>query len=312
MATVLISGGTGMIGNRLSQHLIERGYTIIILSRDKNKSSKNANLLYSHWDVEKNIIDSEVVRKSDHIVHLAGAGVMDKKWTEAYKKIILSSRTKSAELIINCLKNNDHHVKSFVSASAIGLYGADEKKFNTGKGFTETDLAADDFLGKTVLLWEASTDPVALLGIRLVKLRTGIVLSNDGGALKEYKMPLRFGVAPVLGNGKQIISWIHIDDLCRMYCEAIENIYLNGSYNAVAPHPVSQKTLIVGLAQKLRNNFFTAVYIPAFLLKLRFGKRSIEILKSAWVSSKKVTSTGFTFLYPTIDAALNELAADKK
>ena len=312
MATVLISGGTGMIGNRLSQHLIERGYTIIILSRDKNKSSKNANLLYSHWDVEKNIIDSEVVRKSDHIVHLAGAGVMDKKWTEAYKKIILSSRTKSAELIINCLKNNDHHVKSFVSASAIGLYGADEKKINTGKGFTETDLAADDFLGKTVLLWEASTDPVALLGIRLVKLRTGIVLSNDGGALKEYKMPLRFGVAPVLGNGKQIISWIHIDDLCRMYCEAIENIYLNGSYNAVAPHPVSQKTLIVGLAQKLRNNFFTAVYIPAFLLKLRFGKRSIEILKSAWVSSKKVTSTGFTFLYPTIDAALNELAADKK
>ena len=312
MATVLISGGTGMIGNRLSQHLIERGYTIIILSRDKNKSSKNANLLYSHWDVEKNIIDSEVVRKSDHIVHLAGAGVMDKKWTEAYKKIILSSRTKSAELIINCLKNNDHHVKSFVSASAIGLYGADEKKINTGKGFTETDLAADDFLGKTVLLWEASTDPVALLGIRLVKLRTGIVLSNDGGALKEYKMPLRFGVAPVLGNGKQIISWIHIDDLCRMYCEAIENIYLNGSYNAVAPHPVSQKTLIVGLAQKLRNNFFTAVYIPAFLLKLRFGKRSIEILKSAWVSSKKVTSTGFTFLYPTMDAALNELAADKE
>ena len=312
MATVLISGGTGMIGNRLSQHLIERGYTIIILSRDKNKSSKNANLLYSHWDVEKNIIDSEVVRKSDHIVHLAGAGVMDKKWTEAYKKIILSSRTKSAELIINCLKNNEHHVKSFVSASAIGLYGADEKKFNIGKGFTETDLAADDFLGKTVLLWEASTDPVALLGIRLVKLRTGIVLSNDGGALKEYKMPLRFGVAPVLGNGKQIISWIHIDDLCRMYCEAIENIYLNGSYNAVAPHPVSQKTLIVGLAQKLRNNFFTAVYIPAFLLKLRFGKRSIEILKSAWVSSKKVTSTGFTFLYPTMDAALNELAADKE
>ena len=312
MATVLISGGTGMIGNRLSQHLIERGYTIIILSRDKNKSSKNANLFYSHWDVEKNIIDSEVVRKSDHIVHLAGAGVMDKKWTEAYKKIILSSRTKSAELIINCLKNNDHHVKSFVSASAIGLYGADEKKINTGKGFTETDLAADDFLGKTVLLWEASTDPVALLGIRLVKLRTGIVLSNDGGALNEYKMPLRFGVAPVLGNGKQIISWIHIDDLCRMYCEAIENIYLNGSYNAVAPHPVSQKTLIVGLAQKLRNNFFTAVYIPAFLLKLRFGKRSIEILKSAWVSSKKVTSTGFTFLYPTMDAALNELAADKE
>jgi uncharacterized protein (TIGR01777 family) len=190
------------------------------------------------------------------------------------------------------------------------LYGEDEK--NLKKEFVETDLAADDFLGKTTLLWEVSTDPVSSLGIRLIKLRTGIVLSNSGGVLKEYKMPLRFGIAPVLGNGKQTISWIHIDDLCRMYCEAIENGYLNGSYNAVAPHPVSQKTLILALAQKLRNNFFTAVHVPSFLLKLRFGNRSIEILKSATVSSKKITVAGFTFLYPTIDAALNELVGRGK
>ena len=307
MAIVLISGGTGMIGSHLSQHLIERGYEVIILTRDKNKSSQNPHIFYSYWNVEKSIIDVDVVRKADHIIHLAGAGVMDKKWTEAYKKVILSSRTKSAELIITCLKDHDHHVKSFVSASAIGWYGEDEKKLKNKKEFIETDLATDDFLGKTTLLWEASTDPVTSLGIRLIKLRTGIVLSNDGGVLKEYKMPLRFGVAPVLGNGKQTVSWIHIDDLCRMYCEAIENIYLNGSYNAVAPHPVPQKILILSLAEKLRNNFFIAVYVPAFLLKLRFGKRSIEILKSATVSSKKITSAGFTFLYPTVDAALNEL-----
>ncbi len=312
MATVMISGGTGMIGTQLSRHLIERGYEVIILTRDKNKSSQNPNLLYSYWNVEKNIIDSEAIRKSDHIIHLAGAGVMDKKWTEAYKKIILTSRTKSAELIINCLKNYDHHVKSFVSASAIGWYGEDKKNLKSKGEFIEADLAADDFLGKTTLLWEASADPVASLGIRLIKLRTGIVLSNDGGALKEYRIPLRFGIAAILGNGKQIVSWIHIDDLCRMYCEAIENIYLNGSYNAVAPHSVSQKTLILSLAEKLRNNFFTAVYIPSFLLKLRFGKRSIEVLKSATVSSKKITSAGFTFLYPTIDAAINELVEHKK
>jgi len=312
MAIVLISGGTGMIGNCLSQHLVERCYEVIILVRDKNKSSQNPNIFYSYWNVEKNIIDSEIVRKSDHIIHLAGVGVMDKKWTEAYKNVILSSRTKSAELIISCLKDHVHHVRSFVSASAIGWYGEDDKKLKNKKGFTETDLAADDFLGKTTLLWEASADPVVFLGIRLIKLRTGIVLSNDGGVLKEYKMPLRFGIAPILGNGKQTISWIHIDDLCRMYCEAIENIYLNGSYNAVAPHPVPQKTLILSLAEKLRNNFFTAVHIPSFLLKLRFGKRSIEILKSATVSSKKITSAGFTFLYPTIDVAFNELVKHKK
>jgi uncharacterized protein (TIGR01777 family) len=311
MAIVLISGGAGMVGSHLTQHLIERGYEVVILTREKNKSSQNPKIFYSHWNVEKNIIDSAIVRKSDHIVHLAGAGVMDKKWTETYKKIILSSRTKSAELIISCLKDHDHHVKSFVSASAIGWYGEDEKNLRN-KEFIETDLAADDFLGKTTLLWEASIDPVVSLGIRLIKLRTGIVLSNDGGVLKEYKMILRFGIAPILGNGKQNVSWIHIDDLCRMYCEAIENGYLNGSYNAVAPYPVPQKTLILTLAEKLRNNFFIAVYIPTFLLKLRFGNRSIEILKSATVSRKKITSAGFTFLYPTVDAALNELVGNKR
>ncbi len=311
MAIVLISGGTGMVGSHLSQHLIERGYEVVILTREKNKSSQNPKIFYSHWNVEKNIIDSAIVRKSDHIVHLAGAGVMDKKWTEAYKKIILSSRVKSAELIISCLKDHDHHVKSLVSASAIGWYGEDGKNLRN-KEFIETDLAADDFLGKTTLLWEASTDPVVSLGIRLIKLRTGIVLSNDGGVLKEYKMILRFGIAPILGNGKQNVSWIHIDDLCRMYCEAIENGYLNGSYNAVAPYPVPQKILILTLAEKLRNNFFIAVYIPTFLLKLRFGNRSIEIFKSATVSRKKITSAGFTFLYPTVDAALNELVGNKK
>ena len=312
MAIVTISGGTGMIGARLSHHLIERGYEVIILTRDKNRSSQNPKIFYSYWNIEKNIIDAAVVRRSDHIIHLAGVGVMDKKWTDEYKKVILTSRTKSAELIINCLKDNDHPIKSFVSASAIGWYGEDGKDLKNRSEFTEGDLAANDFLGKTTLLWEASTDPVTSPGIRLVKLRTGIVLSNDGGVLKEYRLPLRFGIAPVLGNGKQMISWIHIDDLCRMYCEAIENVYLNGSYNAVAPHPVSQKILILVLAEKLRNKFFTPIHVPSFFLKLIFGKRSIEILKSATVSCKKIKSTGFTFLYPTVDAALNQLIGHKK
>lgn len=312
MATVLISGGTGMIGTRLTRHLIERGYEVIILTRDKNRTSQNPKIFYSYWNVEKNRIDAESVQKADHIIHLAGAGVMDKKWTDEYKKTILASRTKSAEVIINCLQNTGHHIQSFVSASAIGWYGDDKPNLKTKGEFTETDLAADDFLGKTALLWEASADPVASLGIRLIKLRTGIVLSNDGGTLKELKRPLRFGIAAILGNGKQILSWIHIDDLCRMYCEAIENIYLNGSYNAVAPHPVSQKTLVLTLAEKWRNKFFTPIHVPSFFLKLMFGKRSIEILKSATVSCKKIKSAGFTFLYPTIDAAITELIGHKK
>jgi uncharacterized protein (TIGR01777 family) len=311
MPTVLISGGTGLIGTHLSRHLIERGYEIIILSRDKNKTSPDPKITYSFWNVEKQIIDAAVVQKADHIIHLAGAGVMDKKWTNEYKKVILESRTKSAELIINCLKETPHQVKTFVSASAIGWYGEDAKPLERKEGFIETDLPANDFLGETCLLWEASVEPVTALEIRLVKLRTGIVLSNSGGAFKEYKAPLNFGVAPVLGNGKQMVSWIHIDDLCRMYCEAIENTYLHGSFNAVAPEPVSQKTLILTLGQKLRHRFFIPIYVPAFILKLMFGKRSIEILKTATVSNKKIKAMGFTFLYPSIEAAIEELVSKK-
>ena len=307
MPVILISGGTGLVGSDLTKHLIERGYEVIILSRKKNSTSSDPKIKYSYWNVEEKIIDADAVLKADHIIHLAGAGVMDKKWTVDYKKKIVESRTKSAELIIKCLEENANHVKTFVSASAIGWYGEDVNYFDRREGFTENDLAAKGFLGETCLLWEASVEPVTALGIRLIKLRTGIVLSKDGGAFKEFKTPLRFGIAPLLGNGKQIISWIHIDDLCRMYCEAIENNYLNGSYNAVAPEPVSQKNLILTLAERLRNKFFTPIYVPVFLLKFIFGKRSLEILKSATVSDKKIKAMGFTFLYPTIEAAIDNL-----
>jgi hypothetical protein len=175
------------------------------------------------------------------------------------------------------------------------------------EGFIETDLAAKGFLGETCLLWEASSAAVTELSIRLVRLRTGIVLAKEGGAFKEFITPLRFGVASILGNGKQIISWIHIDDLCRMYCETIENNYLHDNYNAVAPNPVSQKYLMLTLANKLRNKFFTPIHVPIFILKLIFGKRSIEILKSSTVSDKKIKTEGFTFLYPTIESAIDEL-----
>ena len=216
MSVVLISGGTGLIGSHLTNHLVERGLDVIILSR-KNLSSENPKISYSRWSVKDKMIDAAVVKKADHIIHLAGAGVMDKKWTNDYKKMILDSRTKSAELIISCLKENDHNVKTFVSASAIGWYGEDQKPAERKEGFIESDLPSNDFLGETCVLWESSTEPVISLGIRLVKLRTGIVLSNKGGELKEFKSPLNFGVAPILGNGKQVVSWIHIDDLCRMY-----------------------------------------------------------------------------------------------
>ncbi len=299
MNTVLIAGGTGLIGTSLSKMLLSKGYKVIILSR--SAKPVQGNISYAKWDINKSIIDKDAVAQADHIIHLAGAGVADKRWTDKRKKEIVDSRVKSSELLIKVLKETNNKVQGVVSASAIGWYGPDQK----GKIFTETDPPNNDFLGETCRLWEQNIEPVKHTGKRLVMLRTGIVLSNQGGAFPEFKKPNKAGIAAILGSGKQMISWIHIDDLCRMYIEAIENNNLNGVYNAVTDH-VTNKELILRIA-KARKKPFIPVHIPEFILKLMLGEMSIEVLKSTTVDNSKIKHTGFKFLYPTLEAALNEL-----
>lgn len=311
--TVLITGGTGLVGSNLTRHLLKRNYKVICLTRNKHLQSDEERLVYSYWNVKKEIIDLSHLAEADYIIHLAGAGVMDKNWSEEYKQEIIHSRTETAEFLIRQLRNHPHKIKSFVSASAIGYYGSDAPDLLIRReGFIESDLPDDHFLGNVCVQWEAAVDGAKALDIRVVKLRTGIVLAEDGGALKEFRKPLKIGLAVVFGDGKQIVSWIHIEDLCRMYVEAIENNFVDGPYNAVAPEPVTQKTLIFSLAEKMRGKFYSSFFLPPFLLKLFLGKRSIELLKSATVSSKKIRATGFTFLYPSLDAALSQLEKTKK
>ena len=179
-------------------------------------------------------------------------------------------------------------------------------------GFTEATKPDGDFLGETCRLWEESIEPVNALGIRLVIYRIGIVLSRDGGALEAFSKPLRLGIAAVMGNGRQVISWIHIEDLCRLFIYALENEKLKGSYNAVAPIPVTNKAFILKLAHTMRGRFFIPLHVPVFILKLMLGQRSIEVLKSATLSSKKISREGFTFCYPSVEAALLELIQKKE
>ncbi len=301
---ILITGGTGLVGNALSDMLIEKGYAVTTLTRSTNKTTTNTGVEFAHWDIKNHYIDPAAIAKADYIIHLAGAGVVDKKWTECYKKEILDSRIKSSELIIHSLQNNTHKVKAIISASAIGWYGPDVKE---NYQFVETDAADGHFLGETCKLWEESIEPATKLGIRVCKIRTGIVLSKIGGALAEFIKPIRLGVAAILGNGNQIVSWIHIDDLCRIFVHAIENENLNGSYNAVAPAPVSNKTLTLTLAKIMKGIFYIPSYVPKFVLKIMMGERSIEVLKSTNVSCEKIRNTGFTFLYPSIEVALRQL-----
>jgi uncharacterized protein len=274
-----------------------------VISFSRAEHSPSGNVSYARWDLKNSYIDAEAIKKADHIVHLAGAGVADKRWTKRRKKEIADSRVGGSKLIVKALTEIDNNVQTVVSASAMGWYGPDRKG---GKPFVETDPPFDDFLGTTCKRWEESIQPVTTLGKRLVFLRTAIVFSNEGGAFKEFLKPLKAGVAAILGSGKQVISWIHVDDLCRMYLAAIGNKQMQGPYNAAAPETISNKKLMLKIA-RARNRPYIPVHVPSIALKLLLGEMSIEVLKSATMDDSRIRNAGFNFIYPTVDAALNEL-----
>jgi len=306
MPTVIITGGTGLVGKALGHALLAKGYHIIILTRTLPSTDHSPQSIkgiqYAKWDIESQTIDENAIASADYIIHLAGAGVADKRWTKKRKQEIVDSRVKSCKLLADSLKTIPNKVKAVVSASAIGWYGPDPTLPNPTP-FVEGDPVDDSFLGSTCRQWEESIEPVTQSGKRLVKLRIGIVLSKDGGALKEFIKPLKFGVAAILGSGKQIISWIHINDLVRLFIMAMENETWQGTYNAVAPNPVSNKELTLQLA-KSRKKFFIPIHVPTFVLKIMLGEMSVEILKSATVSSKKIQEAGFQYTFPVIKDAL--------
>lgn len=302
MAVVLITGGTGLVGRALVKALLEKGYTCIVLTR--GTPSGGGNLRYANWDPAKGLIEEKALAEADYIIHLAGAGVADKRWTAARKKEILDSRVQSGQLLLHKLAQVPNKVKVFISASAIGWYGPDPQ-LPYLRPFTETAPADDSFLGETCKSWEDSTAGLTEMHIRRVVLRIGIVLSREGGALGEFLKPLRFGLATVLGNGRQVVSWIHRKDLVNMMLYALENEKLNGVYNAVAPAPVSNRELILTLARE-RKKFYFPLKVPSFILRIMMGEMSIEVLKSATVSADKITAAGYAFLFPDIQAAVRE------
>lgn len=294
-----------MIGQKLTKYLVGKGHQVIILSR-KPSSSSSTGILYKQWDLQRKYIDPEALINTNVIIHLAGANVAEKRWTHKRKKEILSSRTESGKLLIQALQTLPHKVHTIIAASAIGWYGPDQ-----GKVFTEDMSAHTDFLGSTCKAWEESLHPVTEMGIRLTTLRIGIVMANEGGALAEFIKPVRLGIAPILGSGKQIISWIHIEDLCRVIEFVIHHPEVIGIYNATTQFPVSNKELMLQLA-RLTRRLFIPIHVPAFLLKLVLGEMSIEVLKSCTTSSEKIRQAGFTFLYPSIHSALDELIKNQE
>lgn len=301
MAKVLISGGTGLIGQHLAKMLLKHNYDVAVLSR-RRSTSKDAEIPAYHWDLDKNEIDREAVNTCDYIIHLAGVNIGKKRWTDQRKREIARSRIKSAELIFKNINTRDHSLKAFISASASGYYGS----ITSEQVFEETDPPAEDFLGHICKQWEQSADKFAELGTRVVKIRTGIVLSREGGALSRIRIAVKAGLGSALGTGNQYFPWIHMEDLCHMFMSAIENTRMKGPYNAVAPEHITNKEFVRKMAKKYRRPFWFP-NVPAILLKLIFGEMSTIILHGSRISSKKIEAAGYTFRFPTVDSALQDL-----
>jgi uncharacterized protein (TIGR01777 family) len=295
VSKILITGASGLVGTRLTEMLLRKGHAVSHLGRGK----KAGTIPSFSWDVEKGIMDEEAFIGVDTVIHLAGAGVADKRWNEKRKQEILTSRTQSTALLARYLQRYPT-IKTVVAASAIGYYGFGM----TNKEYTEGHVPGKDYLATVVQAWEGEVDKIQ--NKRVVKLRIGIVLSAKGGALVEMAKPIRLGVGSPLGSGKQYMSWIHIDDLCRMFIQAVEDDSLQGAYNATGPYAVTNRELTCAIANVLHRPLWLPA-VPACVLNIVVGEMAVIVLNGSNVSSKKIQQSGFTFQFPTLEGALQDL-----
>jgi hypothetical protein len=295
MQKVIITGGTGLVGKRLTTLLQQNGFEVNILCRNPQKQNEYK------WNIEDGFIDTLVFKDAIAIVHLAGAGVADARWTDARKKEIIDSRIQSTALLYQYLSNEQHHILSFLSASAVGFYGDRKDEL-----LIETSTNGTGFLAEVCQLWENAVDKIAELKIAVSKIRIGIVLSKDGGALPKLDFPIKFGIGAYIGNGKQYVPWIHIDDLCQIFIHLLKNKNTNNTYNACAPDIKTNKQMSQTIASVLHRPFipFPA---PSFILKTVMGEMASMLIMSNNCSSEKIIKSGFVFQYPTLEKALENI-----
>jgi len=288
MAKIVITGGTGLVGKRLSEMLVDKNHEVAILSRNpKNKNEFK-------WNLSTNELDEKALKNTDYIIHLAGAGVADERWSDKRKKEIIDSRVQSANILFEKINELKIDLKGFISASGIGFYGA----ITTSTIFKESHKAGNDFLADVCVEWEQAAHQFSTKNIPVTILRTGIVLAKKGGALDKMKTPI---ISP-LGSGKQFLPWIHIDDLCEQYIAAIEG-NLIGVFNAVAPEHHTSVSFSKALAKSIKRPY-VGICVPAFMLKLLFGELAIILLEGSRISSKKVIESNFKFKFSTLKKAL--------
>lgn len=303
MNKVLITGGTGLIGSEIIRQLTAKNFEIVVPTRKKRR--REGNVQFIHWNPQRNEIDPTALQGVNYVINLAGSNLAEGRWTKERKEIILESRTESMAFLIQKVIDFELPIKGFISASAIGYYGNEKDK---QKIFTEQDNPGDDFLSKVCVEWERGLQPLKEVGIRTVVLRIGLVLSKEGGMIKQILPLAKQMLNANFGNGKQIYPWIHLEDIARMFVFAIENETMNGAYNATVDvaEQVCQNQFNKTLAKSLKKPFWLPP-IPAFLLKIAMGEMSAMLLNGNKVSNEKIKNCGFELKYPSLNQAFAQI-----
>jgi len=294
---ILITGGTGLVGNKLVKLLLKKGYSINILSRKKHPNLDR--ISYFKWNPESDAIDVSCFEGVHCIINLAGAGVADKRWSKKRKDAILSSRINSLKTLGNAIRKHNIKIDSLMSASAVGYYGLDDSKT-----YTEEDSSGTDFLASVVSKWEKEVDKLQPHFSNIITLRIGIVLSKNGGAFTKMIEPIKMFVGAPLGTGNQPMPWIHIDDLCDLMLLAYENQW-NGTFNAVSGNTSNSE--FTKTASELLKKPLILPNIPSFILRVMFGEMAEMILEGSSVSGEKALKNGFKPKFTKLKNAIKDL-----
>ena len=295
---ILITGGSGTLGSALTQKLLKNNIEVVHLTREKNSKNDVKNYL---WDWSKNEIDENCLIGVTHIVHLAGAGIAEKAWTKRRKNIIVKSRVLTARLLLSKINALDLKLSAFISASAVGYYGAQISE----KTFTETDKSYEDFMGNCCKQWENAADKFNPI-TRVSKFRLGVILDKNSGALFKIARMVKNRIGSPLGNGKQYMPWIHLEDAVNLFYFAIMNNEIKGTFNAVSQEIITNKELTFKIGKVLNRKIWMP-NVPSFVLKFIYGEMSDTILKGVKVSNEKIKSLKLNFKYEKVDEALRAI-----
>lgn len=295
---ILITGGSGLVGQALSKALLSKGHQVHHLSRKEGTDAHGIPAF--EWNLDRDYLDPAALVGVDAIVNLAGASIAE-RWTPEHKNAILRSRVDGTRLLLKSLQENGHQVHSILSASAVGYYPNDLERC-----FDEKDPPGDDFLSLVCQKWEQEAQHFEALGLRTLRMRIGIVLAREGGALAKMAQPVRLGLGAPLGSGQQWVPWIHIEDLVALFIQALENRQWQGVYNAVGPQSHTNRQLTQAIAKQLGRPLWLPP-VPAWALKIGLGEMAATILASNRVSAQKIMDAGFVHRYPDLEQALASL-----